>query len=171
MLSLGAAAIWFDPGAGWQQESFSTNLEDLPGAVRDPRTMLEFWSKNPDAWAAVMRDRRDIQIAMEDFHLFLKRLQGKTGRRPVAVCAPAGYDYTFLRWYMIRFLGSDKPLGHSCIDLKSVAADRLGSAYHTSGKSMYPAHWFKDQFPHTHIAVDDAIEQAWLFARIVDERY
>jgi hypothetical protein len=91
------------------------------------------------------------------------------GRRPCALGAPAGFDFSYVRYYMIRMLRTDKPFGFSCIDMKSVASTLLKKEYYASGKRGYNKQWARDKFPHTHIAVDDAREQAWLFARMLDE--
>ena len=51
MLSLGAAAF---AGDGTLADTFSANLETLPEAREDPKTM-RWWAKQPEAWAACAR--------------------------------------------------------------------------------------------------------------------
>ena len=44
----------------------------------------------------------------------------------------------------------------------------LKKDYRKSTKSGMPKHWF-DQHPHTHVALDDAIEQGALFCNMLAE--
>lgn len=170
MLSLGAAAIGWDT---WERKwsrthTFSANIEPLEGCAPDNRTMEEFWKKNPAAWDAVCKDRELPQDAMRRFRTWVASVHIMWDRRPVAVGAPATFDYTFVRYYMLKFLGTDYPFGHSCIDMKSIAATTLKLPYYDAGKRSYPKKWKSDKFSHTHIAVEDAIEQAHLWSHIVD---
>lgn len=130
--------------------------------------MSDFWEKNPAAWAAVTKDPRNPKEVMDDFANFLWKMRNITKRRPVAVCAPVGYDFSFVRYYMARYLNTDAPLGHSAIDVKTLVADRLKLPYYDAGKRNYPRHWLRDSFEHTHVAVEDAVEQGWIFCRILE---
>ena len=51
MLSLGAAAF---TGDGALVDTFSANLEALPEAHEDPKTM-RWWAEQPEAWARAAR--------------------------------------------------------------------------------------------------------------------
>ena len=44
----------------------------------------------------------------------------------------------------------------------------LGKPYRTTTKRSMPRRWFSDR-PHTHVALDDAIEQGELFCRMLAE--
>ena len=63
----------------------------------------------------------------------------------------------FVYWYLIKFTGKS-PFSHSALDIKTYAMAVLKKNYRESTKRNMPKHWF-DQLPHTHIALDDAIEQ------------
>ena len=169
MLSLGAAAIgWDDVKKQWEQSHrFSANLVNLHGANMDGSTW-KFWQANPEAYAAATENQIEAWEAMTAFQNWLKEVRADWNRRPVAVGAPAVFDLAFVRYYMIRFLGTDAPFGHSGYDTKSVAATLLKQDYYDSGKSSYPKEWFDDNHKHTHIAVEDAIEQAYIWSHIVD---
>ncbi len=43
---------------------------------------------------------------------------------------------------------------------------KLGTTYRQTSKRKMPQHWF-DDLPHTHVALDDAIEQGALFCNIL----
>ena len=52
--------------------------------------------------------------------------------------------------------------------MKSFAMAQLRTDYRESTKRNMPKHWF-DRFPHTHVALDDAIEQGALFCNMLKE--
>lgn len=84
---------------------------------------------------------------------WVKSLDGK----PVFVAYPAGFDFLFVYWYLIKFVG-DSPFSHSALDIKSFAMVVLKSDFRQSTKRNMPKRWF-DQLPHSHVALGDAIEQ------------
>ena len=153
MLSLGAAV--FDQ-TGNLLSTFSANLETLPGASQHPDTM-EWWSKNQEAYNATRQNLIDPKLAMEQFTTWVKEQPGI----PVCVGYPVFFDYQFLYWYLIHFTG-DSPFSFSALDIKTYASAMLDLPYRKSTKKNMPKHWFPKD-PHTHIAVDDAIEQGKLF--------
>ena len=142
--------------------TFSANLELLPGAAPDPKT-AEWWLTQPDAWAACRRDLKSPEAAMSEYASWLGALQGK----PVFVAYPAGFDFMFVYWYLMRFVGQS-PFGFSALDIKSYAMAVLKTEYRNATKRRMPAHWFGSQ-PHTHVALDDAIEQGTLFCNMLAE--
>ena len=118
MLSLGAAAFtidWSEPPKGAMIGTWSANLATLDGASGHPATMT-WWASEPAAWAACRIDPQPPAAAMADFAAWLKALPG----RPVFVAYPAGFDFTFVYWYLVRFTG-DSPFSHAALDMKSMA--------------------------------------------------
>lgn len=159
MLSLGSAAYLADKTL---LGTFTANLETLPGAYGDPRTM-EWWSTQPAAWNACRQNLQSPEDAMKEYVSWLKGLPG----RPVFVAYPAGFDFTFVNWYLIRFAG-ESPFFYSALDIKTYAMARLKIPYLESTKRNMPKHWF-DSLPHTHLALEDAIEQGALFCNMLAE--
>jgi hypothetical protein len=154
MLSLGTAVFAAD---GELLGTFERNLDLLPGAQPHPDTE-RFWSDNPEAYAATRVDTRPPEVAMREYVEWVESF--KTGS-PVFVAYPAGFDFTFVYWYMIRFAGRS-PFSFSALDMKSYAMAKLGTPYRQSTKRNMPKAWFSDK-PHTHKALDDAIEQGELW--------
>ena len=64
---------------------------------------------------------------------------------------PAGFDFLFVYWYLIRFAG-ESPFSHSALDIKTLVMAALGTDYRESVKRNMPARWF-DDLPHTHVAL------------------
>jgi hypothetical protein len=156
---LSFASIAYD-GEGRELDSFAANLETLPDAVPDARTM-DWWRTQPEAWAACRRDLRAPADAMADYDRWLQSLSG----RPVFVAYPLLFDMMFVYWYQIRFVGKS-PFGHSGIDIKTMAYAALGlRSYRDATKRSMPAHWFGTA-PHSHVALDDARGQGELFFNI-----
>ncbi|MEV6346267.1 exonuclease [Actinoplanes sp. NPDC051851] len=160
MLSFGSAAYRAD---GSLISTFAANLETLPEAAGDPRTTA-WWETQPEAWKACREDPRNPAEAMHAYRNWLDRLPGK----PVFVAYPAGFDFTFVYWYLIRFTGTS-PFSHSALDIKSYAMSLLGTEFRKTVKRSMPKRWFGD-FPHSHVALDDAIEQGALFCAMLAER-
>jgi hypothetical protein len=159
MLSIGSAAYTADKQL---VSTFSANLETLPGAQAHPST-AQWWATQPEAWAACRVDLEAPEAAMLRYLAWIKGLKG----RPVFVAYPAGFDFLFVYWYLIRFTG-ESPFSHSALDMKSFAMAVLKTDYRESTKRNMPRHWF-DKLPHSHIALDDAIEQGALFCNMLKE--
>ncbi len=160
MLSFASAAYSADKQL---ISTFSVNLVTLTNARAHPDTQA-WWDKNPEAWAACRNNLQQPVKAMEDYVNWLKLLPGK----PVFVGYPAAYDFMFVYWYLIKFAG-ESPFSHSALDIKSYAMAVLKKTFGETAKNKMPKDWF-DDFPHTHVALDDAIEQGALFCNILKER-
>ncbi|MDB6067263.1 MAG: hypothetical protein JWR26_3471 [Pedosphaera sp.] len=159
MLSFGSAAYQPDKTL---VSTFTANLETLPGAIGAPDTMA-WWKTQPEAWAACRRDLQPPQKAMDDYLQWIKGLPGK----PVFVAYPAGFDFLFVYWYLIRFAG-ESPFSHSALDIKTFAMALMKCGYRESTKRNMPRQWF-DKLPHNHQALDDALEQGALFCNMLAE--
>lgn len=159
MLSFASAAYLADKTLA---STFSAHLELLPGASPHPKTM-KWWRAHPEAWEKCRQNLQKPEGAIRSYVAWLKSLPGK----PVFVAYPVGFDFTFIYWYLIRFAG-ESPFGHNGIDIRSYAMAILKKRYKESGKDNMPKHWLDDK-PHTHDALDDAIEQGALFCNMLRE--
>jgi hypothetical protein len=142
--------------------TFEANLEMLPGAAGHPETMA-WWQGQPAAWTAARRDLRDPAEALPAYLRWLKELPGI----PVFVAYPAAFDFLFVYWYLIRFAG-ESPFSFSALDIKTFAMSLMKTDYRRAVKRNMPRRWF-DDLPHTHRALDDAIEQGALFCNMLAE--
>ncbi len=165
MLSLGAAAFaidWSGPPRVSAAGTWSANLETLEGAAGHPETM-KWWGSQPEAWAACRADLQPVAPAMAAFAAWLGGLPG----RPVFVAYPAGFDFTFVYWYLVRFTGGS-PFAHAALDMKTMAMTLLGTTFRDTTKRTFPARW-RGVGRHTHVALDDAIEQGEIFCGMLLE--
>lgn len=159
MLSFGSAAYTADKTL---VATFAANLELLPGAQGCPETMA-WWQTQPEAWAACRAELQAPEVALPNYVAWLKSLPGK----PVFVAYPVAFDFMFVAWYLHRFAG-ENPFSHSALDIKTLAMAMLRTPYRDSTKRRMPKRWF-DPLPHTHLALDDAIEQGALFCNMWQE--
>ncbi len=103
--------------------------------------------------------------AMREADEWVRRVAGP--HRPVLVAYPAAFDWSFLHWYFVSFAGPS-PFGHgACIDIRSLYMGAFGSTYERSSKDRLPSELVPAS-PHTHNALDDAIEQGELFSNIFE---
>jgi len=161
MLSLGAAAYLPD---GQMVGTFSVNLETLPLASGHPDTMA-WWKGRPEQWAECRKDLKSPKEAMVSYVAWVEKLGGA----PVFVGYPATFDFLFVYYYMISFVGRS-PFSFSALDIKSYACAKLGLPFRQTTKKNMPLKWFLGLPKHTHVAVDDAIEQGALFIKILNDR-
>ena len=163
MLSFGSVAFSIENNSIKIIDSFYSNLDLLDGAKPDPST-TEFWKKNQEAYELTRKDTKHPQLAMQQYHSWLKELPGT----PVFVGYPATFDFMFVYWYLMNFVG-DSPFSFSALDIKTYAMSMLKKPYRQSTKRHMPPRWFDKKAKHTHHALDDAYEQGSLFCNMLIE--
>lgn len=159
MLSFGSAV--FTP-RGEMIDTFTANLQTLPEATTDADTMA-WWNlpKNQEAYAATRVNPELPKVVMDRYVEWLKQY-----KPCVFVGYPAGFDFTFIYWYLIAFTGYS-PFSFSALDMKSYAMAKLGTSYRETVKRNFPSIWKKTNRKHTHVALDDAIEQGQIFMNML----
>lgn len=86
-------------------------------------------------------------------------------RRPVFVGYNAGFDWSFVNYYFVRFAG-ENPYGVSALDIKSVWLGMTGSSWSGTSKTRVKRN-LGIVAEHTHNALDDAKEQAIIFQKMI----
>ncbi|MFD5567863.1 3'-5' exonuclease [Streptomyces cadmiisoli] len=164
MLSLGAVVAGRQDADGFtaadpQQRTF----------YRELRPISEEFVPEALAVSGLDRDRLGREgaepvAALAEFTDWVR--EAAAGAQPVMCGYPASYDWTFLYWYLIRFTGSS-PFGHSgCLDMKTLYATKAGLPLRAVAKGTMPRELLSRR-RHTHHALDDAVEQAELFANLM----
>jgi|SRR6185295_14574257 len=98
-----------------------------------------------------------------------KWIKAVAGRgRPVLVAYPLSFDWTWLYWYFIRFSAEGSPFDYSrCFDIKTALAVKARIPISEASRSrLLPS--LRSAHAHTHHALDDAIEQAEIFANVFE---
>lgn len=143
---------------------FSVNLEAFPGESPDIATMRDFWSKFPEQYADTTKNPVEPKLAMQAFDIWLTRVTTEWGNFkekqyvPVPMAFPASYDFPAFKYVYERSMGKKNPFHIRCLDIKSLAIPLLKCNYTGSTKRNWPKNWFTN-LPHTHVALDDALEQ------------
>jgi hypothetical protein len=101
---------------------------------------------------------------MDEANQWVRSVSGD--HRPVLVAYPVAFDWAFLYWYFVRFAGSGSPFGYSsCLDIRTLYQAKAHTVFDLSGKRRMPD-FLRPEAPHTHNALDDAVEQAQLFTNV-----
>lgn len=104
--------------------------------------------------------------AMTEACLWVKDIAGRG--KPVLVAYPLSFDWTWLYWYFVRFSRLGSPFNYSrCFDIKTALAVKGHIPIAAAGRSQLQQP-LRSRRIHTHHAVDDAIEQAEIFANIFE---
>lgn len=127
---------------------------------------------DPDA-----SQRRDylIQVgetpegAMNRFYEWVQMIKEREGTRHAVFAGfPLGFDWMWTYWYLCKFSKEGSPFGHSRhIDIKTLYAMKADTLIIRSIKSRMKKSLIP-QVKHTHMALDDAIEQGILLMNILE---
>lgn len=152
MLSLGAVVVG-DPKKTFYVELKPVNDKFVPDAMKVVGKTLQDFTKSG----------RGPKAAMTAFRDWIANVA--RAAKPVFVGFNATFDWAFVNFYFHEYLG-ENPFGFGGIDIKSYYMGMTGCAWEDTRSSRVRSE-FKGPSPHTHNALDDAIEQAEMFRRMI----
>jgi hypothetical protein len=115
----------------------------------------------------LLRSGSDPEVAMQQATTWIQR--AASADRPVFVGYPVVFDWMFMHWYFIRFAGSS-PFGFSnALDMKTMYQQKARVPLDLAGRDDLPAK-LRSDLRHSHNALDDAIEQGEIFAKLFEWR-
>ncbi len=153
MLSLGAVAV-HNLKQTFYVELKPVNDKFIPDAMKIVgRSLQDFAEKG--------REPKEAMAAFRDWVA-----QIASGAKPIFVGFNATFDWAFVNFYFHQYIG-ENPLGFGGIDIKSYYMGLTGCAWEDTRSSRIRAE-FKGAVRHTHNALDDAIEQAEMFHRMIE---
>lgn len=161
MLSFGFAVVGSYDGVAFERaplggRTFYTELQPIGTEFEEEALRVNGLNRSQ-----LVAEGRDPHSAMKSAAEWVDEVS--VGHRPIFVGYPATFDWMWLYWYFIEF-GGYSPFGFSgCIDLKTMIALKTGVPVSNARKSNLPKE-LRATTPHTHHALDDAIEQGEIFA-------
>lgn len=156
MTALGCCVVG-NPDAGFYAELRPISEKFVPAAVSVSGLTTEHLLEKGEDPAAVM-DR---------YYRWVLDAAGKT-HRPVFVAFNATFDWMFVYWYLIRFVGKS-PFSISGLDMKAYYMGMMNSTWGLTKKAEVRK-IFPTGLRHTHHALEDAREQAVLFSKMLDSQ-
>jgi hypothetical protein len=112
------------------------------------------------------KEGREPATAMAEAADWVRGIAGDG--KPVLAAYPLSFDWTWLYWYFIRFCKAGSPFSYSrCFDIKTAFAIKADIPIAKASRSRLLAA-LRPNRPHTHHAIDDAVEQAEIFANIFE---
>lgn len=165
MLAFGLAAAGTFDG-----ETFAAHDPSAATFYRELRPIADDWL--PEAVEASRLDRDALKRegaepkeAMAEAADWVASVAGDA--RPVLVGYPVVFDWMFLHWYFMEFAG-DSPFGFSgALDIKTIYQQKARVTLDAAGRTDLPPE-LRPMRPHTHNALDDAVEQAEIFNKLFD---
>ena len=120
-----------------------------------------------DRWRLCL-EGESPERAMTEASYWIKKVAGHA--RPVLVAYPLSFDWTWLYWYFIRFSADGSPFDYSrCFDVKTALAVKAAIPISEAARSRINP-LLQSKRPHSHHALEDAREQAEIFANIFEWR-
>lgn len=151
MLSLGAVVV-DDLKNTFYIELKPVSDKFVPDAMKVVGKTLQDFAKNG-------RDPKGAMTAFRDWIVSVAE-----AAKPVFVGFNATFDWAFVNFYFHHYLG-ENPFGFGGIDIKSYYMGMTGCTWEDTRSSLIRSE-LKGPSPHTHNALDDAVEQAEMFKRM-----
>lgn len=112
----------------------------------------------------LITDGLEPKVAMQKFADWVGSVCDDN-KKPVFIAFNATFDWMFVHWYFIHFLGHN-PFGISGWDIKAYYAGVMNKRlWVDTSKNKMEKEFLSDR-PHTHNALDDAKEQAEVFSKV-----
>jgi len=154
MLSLGACVVG-DVSKTFYRELKPITDKFVPEAIEVSGLSLE----------KLKETASEPAVAMQDFESWINSISN--GRRAVFTAFNATFDWMFVAYYFHRFLGRN-PFGISGLDIKAYYMGKLDTGWSETAKKRLDKRFLSNKYKHTHNALDDAIEQAEIFRKILE---
>jgi DNA polymerase III epsilon subunit-like protein len=155
LLSIGACTI-FEP-----QQSFYIELKPINHKLTEEASAIHQLS--------LERLKKEGASPRKAFTRFEEWLKGQAGasQQPIFVAFNAPFDWMFINYYFLHYLGHN-PFGHAAIDIKAFYMGLAGVPWsETSWRYISPKYVTAEHL--THHALQDALDQADIFKKMLEE--
>ena len=154
LLSIGACTI-FEPQRTFYIELKPINNKLTPEAASVHHLTLD----------RLLKEGEPPKKALLGFEQWLVN-EAAPNRLPLFVAFNAAFDWMFVNYYFHHYLGRN-PFGHTAIDIKAFYMGKAGVPWaQTSWRYLDPA--YKPEEKLTHHALQDALDQAILFRKLIN---
>jgi DNA polymerase III epsilon subunit-like protein len=154
LLSIGACTLP-QPRATFYAELKPINEHVIPEAMQIHRLSLEQLNDHGE----------EPSLALERFADWLAK-HAPREQPPVFLAFNAVFDWMFLSYYFHHYLGRN-PFGHAALDIKAYYMGKYGVTWAETSMRYLSPRFLADQ-PLSHHALQDAIDQADLFIKILE---
>lgn len=174
MVSLGAAV------AGYRDVDGSIvriNIDDKEfnnTFYAEFKPLTDQWVEESLAVSGISREQLELNgsdpaTVMTEFASWVETQTLAYECKTAVFCAfPLGFDWMWVYWYLMKFSATGSPFGHSrCLDIKTLYMAKAKTTLTRSTKQNMPK-ILRSSKPHTHNALDDAIEQGDLMMNIME---
>jgi hypothetical protein len=142
-------------------QSFSIELKPISNQYQSEALLVNRLDRE-----RLCREGQDPEKAMTEAARWVRGLSGVD--RPVVVAYPLSFDWTWLYWYFVRFSADGSPFNHSgCFDIKTAYAVKANVPIAFAGRRQLET-TLRPAVRHTHDALEDAKEQAEIFANLFE---
>lgn len=155
LLSLGACVVG-RPALSFYAELKPINANAVPAALAASKLDLKRLTDTGQEPAAAMSAFGDWVRAHT------------AGGKPVFVGFNASFDWSFVNWYLHKYLG-ENPFGFGALDIKAYYMGFSGCSWGETTSSQLPRE-FQSNHPATHNALDDATAQGEIFEKLLKAR-
>lgn len=114
----------------------------------------------------LLKEGQEPEKVMSEAADWIRTAAGQA--KPVLVAYPLSFDWSWLYWYFTQYSITGSPFSYSqCYDIKTAVSVKTRRPIAASGRAKLP-HFLLSHRLHTHHALDDAIEQAEIFANVFE---
>jgi ribonuclease T len=155
LLSIGACTI-FDP-----QSTYYVELKPINNNINQEAATVHGLSLE-----RLMREGESPDRALFSFEQWLVS-QTAPDQQPVFVAFNAPFDWMFINYYFYHYLGHN-PFGYTALDIKAYYMGMAGVPWtQTAWRYISPKYLTEHKL--THHALQDALDQAGIFRRMLEE--
>lgn len=137
-------------------------IKEQDGCVADQKCIDEFWSKNMNIYNHIKKNEKDVKIVMQELNDWIRELQKKYNITKW-IAKPSSYDFQWINCLFNKYLPKypiQLPFSITCISTMLKTCEMLNIKLNNLKT---------DKLKHTHYALDDAIQQGYMYLRMINE--
>lgn len=177
MLTLGAVPVVRTGPKAWELrvgDAFYIRMLQRQGALMNHDTE-DWWRKQDDAVRYEAFHAEPRVHPREAMVEFAEWTESVSSAQPVFVARPTGFDYSFVNWYLVHYLGAKRAhalYSHRALDMRSLMMGmhpKLG--FYSAQSSLMDEKYHLDTGHKitAHRALSDAVEQGSTFMGMMSE--